>query len=72
MYSLTRTFTNEAELFSFIQHMDKHSRQEMKKKTCDDKRGSHMGEFHKKAKIVKEDNPDMTYRQCMAIIKKEE
>lgn len=71
MYSVTHSFETNEELFKFIAMLEKHSRQEKKKLSTDDKRGSHMGEFHQKAKLFKEENPEMTYRECMAHIKKE-
>ncbi len=71
MYSLTRTFTTEAELFSFIELMEKHSRQEKKKLNQEDKRGGHMKSFHEKAKQHQEQHPNLTYRECMASIKNE-
>lgn len=71
MYSITHSFVTNDELFKFVAMLEKHSRQEKKKITCEDKRGSHMAEFHLKAKLVKDENPEMTYRECMANIKKE-
>jgi len=38
----------------------------IKKET--DLRGSHMGEIHKEAKLLKEKYPDKKYRECVKII----
>lgn len=69
MYSLTRTFTTETELFKFIETMEKLNKQELKKINQDDKRGGHMKSFHEKAKQHQEQHPNLTYRECMASIK---
>jgi hypothetical protein len=71
MYSVTHSFQTNDELFKFVSMLEKHSRQEKKRNEHDDKRGSHMAEFHQKAKILKEEHPEMSYRECMANIKKE-
>lgn len=67
MYSITQSFDNEAD---FLEHINKIKKTIKKEPKEDDKRGGHMMELHRQAKKLQNEQPNLKYKECMALIAK--
>ena len=69
-FQLTLSFQTIDQLEDYISDFREWEQWKLRKmiKKQNDLRGSHMGDIHKEAKLLKEKYPDKKYRECVKII----
>ena len=68
--SLTYEFVTHEELQLFLNDISILINKRLKPKKENDRRGSQTAELHKRVKEYKDQNPDLTYRECLKELSK--